>query len=236
MPEVPRITLYHAYRSSCSGRLRIALALKKLDYEPITLRLAEGDQQSNGYSTYNPSRTVPCLIIHPPDRDEVVLPQSIAALEYLDEVFPSPPLLPSLTHPARRAKVRQLVAIIACDTQPLQNRKIFAKIASLGGSPDEWAREVATRGLHTLEEAMQDCAGGFCVGDELSMADVCLAPQVWNAQIYGVKVKEECPIVWGVFERLMEMEAFRVAHWRCQDDCPEEFRGLGNERWPEVEF
>lgn len=234
---MPRIHLYTSWRSSSSGRLRIALALKSLDFTPHFVHLNAGAQHSQAYRRLNPLGTVPCFVVHhdDPPTDEpgasnpLVIPQSVSALEYIDALAPSPALYPHA--PAALSHVRTLISIIASDTQPLQNRRIFRLVNSLGGCSADWARNNCKRGLEAYETMIQNRVGKYSVGDEICAADVVLVPQVWNAEMYGVDM-QEFPLVRGVVERMMELKGVRAAHWRMQGDTPEEFRGLGSSSWP----
>ncbi|KAF8210795.1 glutathione S-transferase [Mycena galopus ATCC 62051] len=214
MASPDEMRLYTFYRSSSSGRLRIALAYKQIPHRKITLNLSSQAQHDPTYSALNPSRTVPCLIHTPLASDQLVIGQSIAALEYLEE----------------RAAVRQLVSIVACDTQPLINRKIAEAVGVLGGSKEEWAKEHTTRGLLAFEAVLKGTAGRHCVGDEVSLADVVLVPMVWNAEAYGVDFGE-MGVLKGCYERCMQLQAFIGAHWSVQEDCPEELR-TGEKKLP----
>ena len=156
--------------------------------------------------------------------------QSVAAFEYLEEAYPSPPLLPPTHEPAKRAKARQLVQIIASDTQPLINRKVADAIKDLGGSREDWARTVTERGLRAFEGVVKETAGMYCMGDEVSVADVVLCPMMWNAEAYGVDFRQ-MPVIRGIYERCMQLDAFKNAHWSCQEDCPEEYAS-GREKLP----
>lgn len=219
------LILYTYYRSSCSARLRIALAHKHLPYTPVFVNLSAGSHHDTTYHALNPSGTVPTLIS--PAHNDLKIGQSIAALEFLEEAFPATPsLLPPAEDVAGRATVRQLVAIIAADTQPLTSRTVFARVEALGGDASKWARDAAVHGLGVYEAAVSKTAGRYSVGDEVTMADVVLVPAVWNAAIWGVDLGA-FRTVRRIYENLMELGAFRGAHWREQGDCPDEVREGG---------
>ncbi|KAL9061181.1 MAG: hypothetical protein Q9162_000326 [Coniocarpon cinnabarinum] len=196
---------------------------KDLVAELKRVSLHEGAQHEDSYAHLNPSRTVPCLIHRLPTAGPSVIGQSVAALEYLEEAFPSPPLLPPLTNLAERAKVRQLVQIIASDTQPLINRRIAAAVSELGKPKVAWARKHTMRGLAAFEKILEKTAGTYCVGDKITMADVVLAPMMWNAEAYDVDF-EDVSTVTRVYRTLMTLQAFERAHWREQEGCPDEYR------------
>ena len=175
-PIPDTLHLYTYYRSSCSARLRIAVHLKGLS-SPDTLTstyisLIDGSHKKDDYVRQNPSGTVPTLIITTPLGKSTVITQSIAALEYLEEAYPQlqPQLLP--TDIAQRAKVRELVNIVACDIQPPTNLNILTTISSLSGDRAAFAKRKMTEGLKAYEKLLEGCSGKYSVGDEITMADV----------------------------------------------------------------
>jgi maleylacetoacetate isomerase len=180
-------TLITYFRSSCSARLRIALHLKNLSYNPVYINILKGEQHSAANLAYNPSHSVPTLIQDLSSNltsKDFRITQSLAALEYLDELHPAVPLLPQDSQ--ARATVRALANIIACDLQPVTNLRILVRIGALTpGSIEEksaarvqWAKELMTDGLAAYEAIAKDVAGLYSVGDNVSMADVCLVPAV----------------------------------------------------------
>ncbi|OBT42785.1 maleylacetoacetate isomerase [Pseudogymnoascus sp. WSF 3629] len=214
---------YVYYRSSCSGRLRIALNLKSITPTYKYVNLVAKEQRSEEYTLINPSHTVPTLIITPSSgAPPIKLTQSIPALEYLEEAYPSlRPLLPKDL--AARATVRTLTAIIVADIQPITNLSVLSRVEAIGGNKAVWAREIMAQGLLAYEAVVKDTAGTFSVGDEVSMADVCLVPAVWGAERFGVDFGE-MPTVRRIYERLAAMEEVKRAHWSRQEDTPEELR------------
>lgn len=225
-------TLVTYFRSSCSARLRIALYLKNLSYNPVYINLLKGEQHDPANLAYNPSHSVPTLIPNlssDPSSNKFRITQSLAALEYLNELHPAVPLLPQDVQ--GRATVRALANIIACDVQPVTNLRILARIGALTpGSNDEkaavraqWAKELITEGLAAYEAIAKDVAGSYSVGDTVSMADVCLVPAVWGAERFNVDM-HAFPTVVRVCERLAGLDAVRRAHWKSQGDTPEELR------------
>ncbi|PYH98815.1 Maleylacetoacetate isomerase [Aspergillus ellipticus CBS 707.79] len=224
------IHLHTYFRSSCSARLRIALRLKSLPYTSIPINLLKDEQHDPKNTALNPSATVPTLILtstnnNPATTTTTIIPQSLAALEYLEEVYPDKhPLLPPLSDPEARATVRTLANIIACDVQPVTNLRILKRVAPLGMDRAEWSRGLVEEGLQAYEEIAVKSAGAFSVGDRVTLADVCLLPAVWGAERVGVDVQGQYPTVWRVKEGLEGLEAVREAHWRNQGDTPEEFR------------
>jgi maleylpyruvate isomerase len=178
--------LYGYPMSSASYRVRIALALKGVEVTTVTKQLRRGEQRAKDFLELNPQGFVPVLSLD----DGQALSQSLAIIEYLDEAYPHPPLLP--TAPLERARVRAMSLLIACDIHPLNNLRVLQYLeGSLGetqGVRDTWYRHWIEVGFEALEEALgRDAARGrFCFGDAPSLADVCLVPQVFNARRYSV--------------------------------------------------
>src|SRR6266581_1103108 len=173
--------LYSYFRSSAAYRTRIALNLKGLAYEYVPIHLQKGEQRRDGYRAINPQELVPTLI------DQAgILTQSIAIIEYLDERYPDPPLLPRT--PEARARVRAIALAIACDIHPLNNLRVLQYLTrTLGISEDAknaWYRHWIEIGLSALEAqlAADPATGAFCHGDAPTLADICLVPQIANAR------------------------------------------------------
>ncbi|XP_032237128.1 maleylacetoacetate isomerase isoform X2 [Nematostella vectensis] len=209
--------LYSYFRSSCSWRVRTALALKGIEYEyhPIHLLKDGGEQHSDDYKKMNPIGEVPTLII-----DGHTLTQSIGIMEYLDETRPDPPLLPR-GDPHKRALVRQISMTIASGIQPIQNLKVLQYVG-----PDkkvEWGHYWIDRGFQCLEKMLVQTAGKYCVGDDITMADLCLVPQVYNANRFKVDMSRY-PTIARIHEALEQVDAFKEAHPSRQPDCPDEMR------------
>ena len=173
--------LYGYFRSSAAFRVRIALYLKGLAPDTELVNLQAGDQSSAAYRTINPQGRVPSL-----EDDGAVLVQSMAIMEYLDEIYPDPPLLPVAAK--GRARVRGIANIIACDIHPLNNLAILNYIkAEFGADTDAvngWYRHWVKQGFDGIESILAGSpeTGTFCHGDVLGLADICLVPQVFNAQ------------------------------------------------------
>ncbi|KAB8071193.1 glutathione S-transferase [Aspergillus leporis] len=225
--QTTKLTLYTYFRSSSAARLRIALNLKALPYISIPVNLLKGEQSSPTNCALNPSGTVPTLVVERPVSQgaTVTITQSLAALEYLEEITPeqSHALLPPVSDPEARAVVRTLSEIIACDVQPVTNLKILKRVAPLGFDREAWSKELIEDGFRAYETIISRTAGVFSVGDGITMADVCLLPAVWGAQRSGVNLRE-FPTIRRVAERLEEEDAVKKAHWTTQSDTPEEFR------------
>ncbi|KAM3594228.1 uncharacterized protein V6R79_004454 [Siganus canaliculatus] len=207
--------LHGYFRSSCSWRVRTALALKGIEYDQIPVNLIKdgGQQLSEEYKTVNPMQQVPTLEI-----DGISLSQSLAVIQYIDETRPGPRLLPA--DPKKRAQVRMISDIIASGIQPLQNLSVIQKI---GAEKVQWAQHFIDRGFQALEPILKQTAGKYCVGDEISMADICLVPQVYNAERFKVDVAKY-PTIQRLNQALIEIEAFKVSHPSCQPDTPADLR------------
>ena len=175
----------HGYfRSAASWRVRIALALKGLEPEQVSHHLRKGEQRAPGYLALNPQGLVPTLELD----DGTALTQSLAIIEWLDETYPEPALLPA--DALGRAKVRAFALVLASDTHPLQNLKVLQRLRSLGLAEEAvtaWAADVNAAGLESCE-ALVAPQGRFCFGDAPTLADLCLVPQLGNARRFGVDV------------------------------------------------
>ena len=202
--------LHGYFRSSAAYRVRIALNLKGLGAEHLPHHLRKGEQCAPAYLAINPQGLVPAL----EDDAGVVLTQSVAIIEWLDETHPNPPLLPK--DPLQRAKVRAFALAIACDTHPVQNLKVLARLRELG-LPEEkvqdWAAWVNREGLSACETLIRDENGPFCFGDTPTLADLCLVPQLANARRFGVDV--------SAYPRLLKAEAAAKALPAFSNAAPE---------------
>jgi maleylacetoacetate isomerase/maleylpyruvate isomerase len=197
--------LYNYFRSSASYRVRIALALKGLGYEYVPVHLTKNEQFNESYAAVSASRLVPTLV----DGDSV-LTQSLAICEYLDETHPEPPLLPR--DAAGRARVRSLALDIACEIHPLNNLRVLRYLVRdlKVGEDDKnrWYRHWVETGLEAIERQLDDArTGRFCHGDAPTLADICLVPQVFNAQRFDCRL-DHVPTVMGVFGECMKLPAF----------------------------
>jgi maleylacetoacetate isomerase/maleylpyruvate isomerase len=196
--------LYNYFRSSASYRVRIALALKGLDYEYKPVHLARNEQFTESYAAVSAARLVPIL------RDgEHNLTQSLAIIEYLEEVHPEPPLLPAA--PAERARVRGLAMDIACEIHPLNNLRVLRYLVRdlKVGEDDKnrWYRHWVETGLEVVESQLAARPGSYCHGDTPTLADCVLVPQIFNARRFECRL-EHVPQVMRVFDACMKMEAF----------------------------
>ncbi|MDR3486813.1 MAG: maleylacetoacetate isomerase [Bradyrhizobium sp.] len=187
--------LHGYFRSSASYRVRIALNLKGLSADHLPHHLRKGEQRDPAYLAINPQGLVPAL----QDDRGVILTQSLAIIEWLDETHPEPPLLP--TDPLRRAKVRAFAMVLACDTHPVQNLKVLARLRELGLSDEQvtgWAAWANREGLTACEILIANEPGPFCFGAAPTLADLCLVPQLANARRFGVDL--------AAFPRLLKAE------------------------------
>jgi maleylacetoacetate isomerase len=224
----PQFHLHSYFRSSCSARLRIACNLKQLPLTYSYINLLANDQSSESYIKINPSKSVPTLTwpSNPNTSSGAYgsITQSLAALEYLEEEFPDRhPLLPPLPNHVARAQVRTLASILACDVQPVTNLRILSRVRALGGDAAVWVRDFMTEGLLAYEAIAVTTARKFSVGDEISLADVCLVPVVWGAQRWGVDL-DRMPVLMRVYENMSKIEEVDRAHWQRQEDTPEALR------------
>lgn len=211
------IKLYGYARSSAAFRVRIALNLKQLAYEHESLDLRAGAQRAPGYLAINPQGLVPTLI-----DGEVVLSQSLAILEYLEERYPQPAILPA--DPVERARIRALSLSIACDIHPLNNLRVLNYLTGDLGLHEEdklrWYRHWIALGLSALEAQVKSRADAdsFCHGKMPTMADICLVPQIFNA------IRFDCPLggypsLMRVFDNCMALAAFDDARPEKQPDA-----------------
>jgi len=209
-----KIVLYGMYKSSATWRVRIALALKGLEYEKVSVDLHKGEQQSADYRLMNPMGQIPTLSV-----DGVLLNQSLPILEYLEETWPSPPILPQ--DKAARAKVRGLAEVVNSGIQPLQNITVVDRLKH---SHPDWGHTYCCKGLEALDKMMQHTAGQYSYGDAVSLADICLVPQVFNSITRFNINTSAYPTVQRVYESLVTLPEFRSADPRRQPDTPAELR------------
>lgn len=205
--------LHGFFRSTASWRVRIALGLKGVEVEHRYYKLRAGEQRAPEFLERNPQGLVPALELD----DGRVLSQSLAIIEYLDDLYPEPALLP--TDPFERAKVRSLAQVIACDVHPVQNLKILARVKELAGegADTQWAATTIIDGLDAFEKRIAQETGPFCCGDAPTLADLVLVPQLGNARRFGVDLV--WPRINEVEAACMELDAFQQAVPENQADA-----------------
>ena len=203
-----RSVLYDYHRSSAAYRVRIALNLKGIAYESREVNLLHGDQKNDDYRALNPQGLVPTLEI-----DGHRLTQSLAIIIYLDQTFPEPPLVPR--DPADGAHVRAMALAVACDIHPLNNLRVLkylgGKLAIGEEQREVWYAHWITEGLTALERMAAPGAGRFMFGDEPTIADVCMVPQLYNARRYNMRL-DDYPTLVRADENANAIDAFAAAH------------------------
>lgn len=204
--------LHGYFRSTASYRVRIALNLKGIAYRDVFHHLRKGEQRAPAYLKHNPQGLVPTL-----DVGGLALTQSLAICEYLDEIFPDPALLPGDAW--NRARIRSLAQIIACDIHPIQNLKVLGRLRSLGLNEDAvtaWAGGVIDEGLAAFNASLVG-DGPFCAGESVTLADLCLVPQLVNARRFGVGIR--WPRLFEIERNCLAIEAFDRARPENQADA-----------------
>lgn len=209
--------LYGYWRSSASFRVRLALYFKGLEFDYIPVHLVKdgGEQHSAEYRKLNPAGLVPTFV-----DDDVVLNQSLAIIEYLDERYASNPLLPAAT--IDRAKVRALAYDLACELQPVTNLRVLKYLTGELNCTDDQRLEWLHHWIHTsftaFEQRLNETAGDYCYGDSVTLADICLLPQVYNAQRFNVAL-DDYPTLQAVNDRLQQLDAVQQARPENQPDA-----------------
>ena len=198
--------LHNYFRSSASYRVRIALALKGLDYEYVPVHLVKDEQLAAPYVNLSRTGLVPVL-----EDGEAAITQSLAIVEYLDETHPAPPLLPGSA--LDRARIRALALDVACEIHPLNNLRVLRYLVRDMGvsddNKDRWYRHWVESGLQAVERRLAGDAatGRFCHGDTPTLADIALVPQIFNAQRFNCDLAA-VPTVMRVFGECMQLDAF----------------------------
>lgn len=213
------IKLYNYFRSSASYRVRIALNLKGLPYEYVSVHLLKdgGQQLAPSFRALNPESLVPVL-----DDDGEVVTQSLAIIEYLEETRPEPPLMPR--DAAERAYVRSIALAIACEIHPLNNLRVLRYLVKTLGASEEqknaWYRHWVEQGLASVEArlAAERRSGRYALGDAVTLAEVFIVPQIFNAQRMDCKL-DAVPSVMRIFDNCMQLPAFIDAQPSSQPDA-----------------
>lgn len=220
--------LYNYFRSGTSFRVRIALNLKGLDYGYVSVHLPKGEHKLPDYRALNPEALVPTLDLEG-QPEAALLSQSMAIIEYLDETFPQPPLLPA--DALGRARVRALAQLIACEVHPVNNLRILKYLAGPMGLSEpqrtQWYNHWVMEGLQAYERRLEELAteraaaglapSVYSYGEQPTLADCCLVPQIVNGQRFGLQY-EGIPRTMAVYEACMQLDAFKRAHPR---QCPD---------------
>ncbi|GAA0779167.1 maleylacetoacetate isomerase [Brevundimonas olei] len=206
--------LHGYFRSTASWRVRIALGLKGLEAVQVAHHLRKGEQRAPAYLALNPQGLLPSLVTD----DGAVLTQSLAIIEYLDEIAPEPALLPADL--VLKAKVRAVAQAVACDIHPVQNLKVLQRLRELGLGEElvqAWASTTIEEGLDAVDRLLADQPGPFAFGDAPSLADLCIVPQLGNARRFGVELR--WPRLLALEAACLELPAFQNAAPGQQPDA-----------------
>lgn len=210
-------TLHGYWRSSSAWRVRIALNFKDVPYKYVAVHLLEdgGQQHADAFRGKNPMRQVPLLEIEE-GAETIHLAQSVAIIEYLERRFPEPALIPE--DPVLAAKARQLAEMINAGIQPLQNLRVLQDIEALGGDKKEWGRKWIENGFEALEAEAAPLASRYLLGDRVTVADLFLVPQMYNARRFGVDLAP-FPTLARCTRACEELPPFAAAHPDKQPDA-----------------
>jgi len=213
------LTLFGYWRAAAPYRVRIGLNLKGLAYDQSPVNLLKGEQRQGPYLDLNPQGLTPALAISGDGGDGVVLTQSLAILEWLDETHPEPPLLPA--DPLGRARVRAMAQTIACDIHPLNNVRVTGELAARGqdeAARTAWMARWLNEGFTALEAAVAAHGGDYAYGDAPTLADICLVPQVYGARRFKIDLSP-FPRIVAAADRAADHPAFAAAHPSLQPDA-----------------
>ncbi|MBV7314862.1 maleylacetoacetate isomerase [Shewanella sp. NIFS-20-20] len=216
------LTLYGYWRSSAAYRVRIALGLKSLAAEQISVHLVKdgGEQHKSDYQALNPQQLVPTLMVKQANQPAVVLTQSLAIIEYLEECYPANPLLPA--NAVDRAHVRAMAQLVACDTHPLNNLRVLQYLEhEMGQDSDarkQWYHAWIHKSFKALETLLSQSPSSCCFGDTPTLADICLIPQVYNAKRFGLDMSRY-PHISRVNDHCLSLAAFIQAIPENQADA-----------------
>jgi maleylpyruvate isomerase len=211
------VKLYGYFRSSATHRVRIALGLKEQSVELVFVNLVKdgGEQFLPAHLAMNPMAQIPVLVVQEGAATHH-LTQSVAILEYLEERFPQPRLLPE--DRVLRAEVRRVVEICNSGVQPLQNLAVLKAIKAMGGDERAFAKAANEKGLAAIEDVASRLSSGFVVGDAPTLADVCTIPQMFSARRFGIDTAASFPRLTEIESRCSAMSAFSAAHPDNQPD------------------
>jgi maleylpyruvate isomerase len=214
---VPEPCLFGYWRSSAAYRVRIALNLKRITARQISVQLQLGEQTRDNHRARNPAGLVPVWC----DPDGFTLAQSLAIIDYLDEIYPDPPLLPD--DPRQKAICREIAYTIACDIHPIGNLRVLEKLTADYGASTlaraAWNRHWIATGFGAIEAHLTAIAGRHAVGDQITLADICLVPQVYNARRVGLDLAPY-PGIAAADAAAREQAAFAAAAPEAQPDAP----------------
>ncbi|XP_059047477.1 probable maleylacetoacetate isomerase 1 [Achroia grisella] len=200
-----RAILYGYWLSSCSWRVRAALNLKNIIFEEQNVDIVKDQSQlTNEYKTINPAQKVPALVI-----DGETLVESMAILQYLEDTRPEPRLAPN--DPLQKARMREICEIIVSGIQPLQNVGLKSHFKT-DQQYQEFTKYWCNRGLQTLEDLLRNCTGPYCVGNQITMADLCLVPQLYNATNRLELTLDKYPTLSRLYGTLLKEKVFKVTH------------------------
>lgn len=205
-----QITLYHYWRSSCSWRVRWALHHKNLKYVDVPINLLKDEQNSPNFRAKNPGGFVPAIGVN-----GQIFGESLAILEWLEETHPSPSLLPGSA--TDRMRIRQVCHQIVSGIQPIQNLSVLRQHSSDPAVQAAWAKHWILAGLAKVEQLISQHAGTYCFGGVVSMADLCLVPQVYNAVRFGIDM-QQFPVVSRVNSNCLKLPA-------CDASAPQHQQG-----------
>jgi len=203
------LTLFHYWRSSSSWRVRWALRLKRVDVKMVAVSLLNGESESPEHLKRNPQGYVPVLQV-----GHKYLQESVAIIEWLEELIPSPSLYPGDSY--QRAHIRALVEAINSGTQPLQNVSVVEKYSKDEAAKKEWMQHFIRKGLKSFEIMARDSAGKFSVGDQVTAADLFLIPQLYNAQRHEVPLSE--------FPLLVKINENAFKTKEVQESAPDKYK------------
>jgi maleylacetoacetate isomerase len=206
--------LYSYWRSSSSWRVRTVLNLKKIKYEIKPIHLLKAENKSEEFKKINPIEKIPVLEFSYLDKT-LHIAESLAICEFLEEIAPEVKLLP--TDIVERAKVRSMCCEIACNIQPLQNLPVINRVQELGYNKVDWAKEWIGKGLEVVEKLLANTCGKYSFGDNVTLIDAFLMPQVYNARRFGVDLSQ-FPNITEVDKNLSSLDEFVASHPDNQPD------------------